>query len=193
MKNVKGIVAIAISVVMLFGMCACNNSSSETESAVNPVTECTHDEMVEASGVDILAPEGSENAVYSYIEAEDGKIAQVTFDLDDNTFCYRASYTSEVKLIPEDASLEGIKTDIEECTNVAAKLAGMHHEWGQMATEEVQYAEAIMALNEGKAGFVGWLDVVPGVVYSLSVDDGATADLLLNTADKVFVPLQGEN
>lgn len=192
MKNIKSVLAVVLSVAVLFAFCACNNTV-ENASVENPVTECSHDEMVEVTGVDICAPDGAKGATYSYIEADDGKIAQVVFEFAGNNFCYRASYTSEVKLIPEDASLEGIKTDIEECTNVAAKLAGMHHEWGQMATEEVQYAEAIMALNEGKAGFVGWLDVVPGVVYSLSVDDGATADLLLNTADKVFVPLQGEN
>lgn len=195
----KKLFAILLAAVMVFAMCACGDKSAEEESQVaNPITECTYDEMLEKTGIDIKAPDNAEDIQYSYIESEDSEIiAQVSFELNDEEFCYRAQPTAATSImtsVGEDGlyMADDLAAALNEGVNIGAQLSGLNYKWKASASIDIQHCEGVAAFNEDEVGFVSWLDVVPGVLYSLSMDDDANQDVLMNTAEQIFVPLQGD-
>lgn len=195
----KKILVVMLALMMTIVMCACGNTTSEETSEVaNPVHECTKQEMLEATGMDIDAPEGATDVEYAYIDNDEAPIAQVEFELNDQDFCYRAQSTaitslvadiSEEEFVPE----EDLQKSLDDAVATGAALAGLNFKWTGCASVDVPASrDGVYALNEGDEGFIAWLDVVPGVLYSLSVEDDATIDLLLDSAELVFVPMQGE-
>ena len=202
-KLLKVILALAMVVVMPVAFCACGDSQQteeQTEDAgvANPVHECeSADEVCQATGLSIEAPEGATDVVYSYIDATDEEgeaIAQVVFTLDGNEYCYRCQSTAETSLgnDDEEADSDELLESLDTDTNKALALAGIYAEWSAGGTTLVSERDGVFALNEGKEGVIAWLDVVPGVMYSLSMDKGASQDLLQATAEASFVPMQGE-
>lgn len=195
----KKLLTILLAMTMVFAMCACaKEKSEETTEVANPVHECSKQEMLEATGMDIDAPEGATEVEYFYIDNEDAAIAQVKFELNDEEFCYRAQETgitalseqvSEDEFVPEDE----LKESLDNAVATGATLAGLDYKWDVAALVDVPAnREGVYAIHSDDEGFIAWLDVVPGVLYSLSVEDDATIDLLMNTAEAIFVPMQGE-
>lgn len=187
---------------MVFAMCACGSAekeapaSSSSAEMANPVTECTQEEALAATDIDLAAPEGAENAAWAYIETSDGNISQVKFDLDGNSFCYRAKMTSITSLFDspaEDAEASEVTDALSDSIAIGTELSGMNYEWTGSASTIFENRDAVVAFNDGDAGFICWLDVVPGILYSLSVDDNASQQLLQDTAAKCFVPAQGDS
>lgn len=183
---------------MLLGLCACGSKKPvESSGMPNPVHECTKEELGAATGIFLDAPEGATDVSYFYIDSADAPISQVFFKLDGKEFCYRAqptSYTSITATV-SDAVVEttDLMDSLNKSTNIGASLAGMYGDWEMAALVDVAGSrEGVVALNDGKAGFISWLDVVPGVLYSLSVDKKASQPLLMDTAELCFVPLQGD-
>ncbi len=196
----KKFLVLVLSAMMVFAMCACGAKEEEQPDAglPNPVTECTQAELLEATGFDLVAPEGAENVAYSYISAEgEETIAQMIFTVDGKEYCYRAQPTAITSLTrsvagDENASADSLTEALQNAVGIGAALSGLNYEWEGMATVDVSYCEGVTATNEGKAGFITWLDVAPGILYSLGMNDGCTQDLLINMADAVFVPVQGD-
>ena len=196
----KKLVVLLLSAMMVFAMCACGAKEEQPDAGLpNPVTECTQEELLEATGFELAAPEEADNVVYSYITVEGQEpIAQVTFTVIEDNYCYRAQSTGVTNIMSgidekgEVVTAESIQDALESGINIGAALSGMNYEWKACATVDVQHCEGICAFNEGKAGFISWLDVAPGVLYSLSMDDGCTQDHLMNMAESIFVPVQGE-
>ena len=194
----KKFLVAMLAITMVFAMCACGEKKEEEPTGVaNPVVECTYDELIENGCVDIKAPDNATEVKYSYIQVEgEEPISQVTFELDDEEFCYRAQPTGATSImagIEDDGfvNAESITDAIESGINVGATLSGLHYDWKTFASVDVQYCEGICAWNEDEAGFIAWLDVAPGIVYSLGMDDDCEQDLLMNTAEAIFVPVQG--
>lgn len=196
------VLALVMAVSMSLCFCSCGSEEPAEEEAgmPNPVHECeSADDIAQATGISLDAPEGAEDVAYSYIDAaeEDGyPIAQVLFTLDGQEFCYRCQMTDELSITgitDEEADPEDLTQELNDQTKIGAELAGMYCEWECSATTMVSYCDAVCAFNEGKEGFVAWLDVVPGALYSLSVDKGAKQDVLAKTAEKCFVPMQGDS
>lgn len=195
----KKATAFILAAVMAFSLCACGQKQETEDQAAglaNPVHECDHDEMVEKTTADIDAPAGAENVRYSYIDNEGEPVAQVEFTLDGKEYCYRAQSTAITSIMSDvEGNKEATPADLMKMladgTNVGAALSGMYYNWESGASTMVADRDAVCGFNEGKAGFIAWLDVVPGYLYSLSMDDGCTQELLQNTAEACFVPMQG--
>ena len=189
-----------LAVVMAFAMCACGNKTGEESTEVeNPVTECTYEELLEKTGLDIAAPEKAEDVTYAYIAIEGAEpIAQVEFTLDDQEYCYRAQATAATSIMTEiDADGQLVAADtLEEALksgiSIGATLSGLNYDWEACASIDIAHCDGIAAFNDGKAGFVAWLDVAPGILYSLGVNDNCSQDELMKMAEAVFVPMQGD-
>ena len=202
MKKTTKILALIMAGAMMIGMCACGSSeepADDNANAENPIHECTYEEMMEATGIDISAPDESEDVVYSYIDAaeKDGyPIAQVEFTCGDKEYCYRAQSTNVTSMT---ADVEGNEVDpskllesLQDCTNAGATLGGMYCKWDAGATIDIDGRDGVVAFNEGKEGMIAWLDVVPGIMYSLTTEENANQQDLMAMAEMLFVPMQGE-
>ena len=209
----KMLLLVMLMGVFALAMCACGNSSDNTSDdngnggttgVANPFHETDAAGLVEATGISLEAPEGATDVLYQYCEGIDGsgKFAEVDFTLDGNEFCYRAQLTDVTSItVGADVAegdegmdaVEDLTTSLKECINIGAALAGMYYDWKACGTTVISNREAVFGLNEGGPGFVAWLDVVPGCLYSLSVDKNATQDLLQTTAEKIFVEMQGDS
>lgn len=192
----KKIISLIMAVAMVFALCACGAKEEPVSAGMpNPVHECTYDELVQATGISVEAPAGAENVSYAYIDTE-SPISQVRFTYDGRDFCYRAQSTSYLSIsanVNEDASSSDLAAALNDCTNIGAVLAGMHSEWKCSGLYDLENGrESVFAFNEGKEGFIAWLDIAPGVLYSLSVDSKAEQDVLIDMAELCFVPLQGD-
>ena len=73
-----------------------------------------------------------------------------------------------------------------------ADISGVEETFDHQAQAEVGWCPARLAWNDGGAGKVVWFDVVPGQLYSLSVEVGASRESLMDLADQLFLPAQGE-
>lgn len=194
----KKILAVILAAVMTFTMCACGTKADENSGITNPLTECTQEELLETTGFDLVAPDGAENISYAYIAVEEEEpIAQLQFTVDGKEYCYRAQSTGATSImnsVGDDGfyMAEDLLGALNEGVNVGAALSGLNYEWKASATIDISYCEGVAAFNEGDAGFVAWLDVAPGVLYSLSMEDDCNQDLLMNMAESIFVPVQGD-
>lgn len=200
------------AIVLLF--CACGkpqetakkpesetNTETKTETEAKPMTglanplhECTRDELVQATGIPLDAPDGASEVKYFYIDSEDTPISQVTFSLNGKQYCYRAQPTAYVRIeanVDENADEKDLMSALNDCTNIGAALSGMHYKWECASLNDIaESRDAVVAFNDGKEGFVAWLDVVPGILYSLSMNNGASQTVLTDTAELCFVPVQ---
>ena len=61
-----------------------------------------------------------------------------------------------------------------------------------MGTADIKGRSGMFCLDK-KTGFIAWVDIVPGFVYNLCMKDNADSEILMNLAEKVFVPMQGDN
>lgn len=192
----KKFLVVMLSMVMVFAMCACGAKEESSSGMPNPVTECTYEELIENGCVDIKAPENAEDVQYSYIAVEgEETIAQVTFAIDGNEFCYRAQPTGITSIMSNvdgtEVSMDQLLEALNAGTQMGAALSGLNYEWGACATVDVSYCDGLCAFNAGDAGFITWLDVAPGILYSLGMEAECTQNLLMDTANEIFVPVQG--
>lgn len=133
----------------------------------------TASQILRETGLDVAAaPEGAENITYDAFLLEGLTVAETTFVLDGITWSYRMAATSEVK---EDfMDISGLELT------------------GTPTAAQVSWCSARICCEEGR-GKILWFDVVPGLLYSLSADTGATEELLLDMASTLFVPAQGDS
>ena len=119
------------------------------------------------------APEGAETQGYDLFDLDGMAVTEVTFTLDGRTWRYRMAPTMDVTAaIPDISCFTG----------------------GSLTAEDtVRWCATSLRWDEGGAGCVIWKDVAPGLVYSLTVDTGASEDLLSDTALLVFRPAQEES
>ena len=134
----------------------------------NPLHESDRQGVLEATGFALDAPENAQDVEYFYLDT-DPLTAELRFTLDGHKFAYRASGENAFK-----------------------DISGMYYTWENTTEAALSYLRAELSWNEGKEGIMLWYDLVPGVMYSLSVDSGADPMLLCSTADDIFVPVQGD-
>lgn len=161
----------------------------------NPVHSTDAAGLCEATGIQLEAPEGAADVCYGYIEGEGTLIAQVNFSLNGIAYTYRASSTAETAFF-EGADISD-PTAISEAADAAvgkgAELAGLYYDkWKGTAVVDIGYCEGVYACASDELSFAAWIDVVPGIMYSLTADGKAAQEELLSVAETVFVPMQGE-
>ena len=124
-------------------------------------------------GYDVdVAPEGAEDVVYGAAPQDGLAAAYCAFTLDGVRWTYSMASTGQVELPFQD-------------------ISGLP-DYGVTEDAELLWCPAVLSYDVGGAGKIIWFDVAPGLVYSLSADAGAGRDVLLNMANVLFAPAQGE-
>ena len=119
------------------------------------------------------APENAQDVHYNAFYLDDLAVGETSFTLDGVKYVYRIAPTYDTS--PDFADISGVEETFDH-----------------QAQAEVGWCPARLAWNDGGAGKVVWFDVVPGQLYSLSVEVGASRESLMDLADQLFLPAQGE-
>ena len=163
-----------ILAALLLAACGASEPEPTQEPAVgmpNPIHEVDRQGLVDATGIPLDAPEGAEDVRFSYIElTNDNPIAQMNFTLDGAEAYLRVQATGE--LAPID-------------------ISGLYYDWTEQREVSVGSCSGFACTN-GEAGYIAWLDVVPGLAYNLGMTEGASIDRLTELAGLVFAPVQGD-
>lgn len=197
--KIKNLLITMLIVVFAFAACACGADSDETsENVANPFVEVENsDAICEATGMSLDAPKGASDIKYSYCKNEDDSIsfAQVEFEYDGDVYCYRCQNSGDLTSLEPDIDGkigDDLTAEVNKPVEIGAALAGLNYKWKTAGGCEIAERYAVCALNEGDAGFVAWLDVAPGILYSIGMDDNADQQKLIDTASLAFIPMQGE-
>ena len=135
----------------------------------------TASQILGATGLNVtVAPEGAEVISYNAFAMDDLTVAETTFLLDGVACSYRMAATMELE---EDF----------------ADISGMDGTFAEYAEGEVFWCAAKLSFNEGGEGKIIWFDIVPGLLYSLSMENGASETALLDLANTLFDPAQGND
>ena len=134
----------------------------------------TASQILRATGLNVaVAPADARNITYNAFLLEGLTVAETTFELDGITYAYRMAATME---LGEDF----------------ADISGIDSPFAESIEDRVLWCRAKLRFDRGGRGKVVWFDVVPGILYSLSMDDGASEAALLDLATELFVPAQEE-
>ena len=135
----------------------------------------TASQILRATGLDVtVAPEDAENITYNAFRLDGLTVAETTFQIDGVTYAYRMAATMEL--------LENF-----------ADISGMNGPFDEIAAGEVYWCRAKLNFNEGGQGKILWFDLVPGILYSMSMDRDASREALLDMANGLFIPAQDNN
>ncbi|MGN0504961.1 MAG: hypothetical protein ACI4FZ_00255 [Lachnospiraceae bacterium] len=121
-----------------------------------------------------VAPSSASGIAYDVFLLNNLTVAETSYTLDTVTYCYRTAATFDVT-VPF-ADISGTGTDYET-----------------HASSEIGWCPAELYYTEGGEGKVIWFDIVPGLLYSLSMSDKASEQALLDMAALLYHPAQGEN
>lgn len=146
-----------------------------TASANTQEVLTTASQILRLTGLDVtVAPENAEEIRYNAFLLDGLTVAETTFRVDGITYCYRMAATAAVE---EDF----------------ADISGLEAAFVQRTESQVFWCSAKLHFHEGGAGKIIWFDVVPGILYSLTMDSGASEEVLLDMATRFFEPAQGNN
>ena len=146
------------------------NAAEEAANMPNPMHEVTREEMTDVLGIDLEAPAGAKDAVYYIIDdGANSKIAQLSFVMDGKEYTYRAQATD---------STEGYDN------------TGNYFTPEGEAQVQVDYNTATLLMGKDTASMY-WIDVAPGINYSLSCNGQVSQDDMTATAAALFKPVQG--
>ncbi len=169
----KKILAVLLAAALLCTFAACGktepantNETAQDVGVANPMREVAAEELEFSVNV----PEGAADVQYFVIEDGESKMDQVTFTLDGKDYCCRMQQTGEVTAY----DMSGIYADSWETEDTAAA-----------------YCDAV-AKTCAEGSVIFWLDVVPGINYTLSSSQQLTAAELSELATVLFAPMQGD-
>ena len=135
----------------------------------------TASQILRSTGLDVtVAPDDAENITYNAFLLDDLTVAETTFRIGGTTYAYRMAATLEIR---EDF----------------ADISGLTDSFENQKTSEVFWCSAKLAYNDDGQGKIIWFDLVPGILYSLTMDSGASEEALLDMANSLFVPAQDNN
>lgn len=169
----KSIALLLIAAVLAYGAFSAFADGQEVSGTPlagmpNPLSEASVKDILEKIGVSLPAPDFANSASWFIIDG-DPTIGELRFAVVEQNYVYRVA--------PANAFID---------------ISGMYYTWKDTANAKVGYNEAKVSLNKGEQGIIQWYDVVPGLMYSLSVDSGADAAKLAETAGAIYTPVQGE-
>jgi hypothetical protein len=146
------------------------SSSSKSNELIH-----TAREVLLLTGLDLAnAPSGAKNIQYQVFPYEDLILAETTFTYE-NTHCsYRMAATLEID-------------------ENYADISGTNDNFEITIPGDVAYCLAKLSYTPSDQGKIIWFDVVPGILYSLTMEDNASEDTLLSLANELFEPAQGDS
>ncbi|MDO4467207.1 MAG: hypothetical protein Q4C49_09410 [Bacillota bacterium] len=158
-----------------------NEPTMEQNTGVaNPMRSVNKDEFLQEIGVQFNVPEKADQVEYFVYDMGEEKLGEVQFDIDGTRYYLRVMSTDKT-------SIQDM--DLDYCT----KFTGQYFEWTTIKEGKVSYCDA-KTFEEKEAKTIVWLDVVPGMVYSIStVNDKVSVEDLTSLANQCFVPSQGEH
>lgn len=118
-----------------------------------------------------VSPARAANVSYSALMLDGLEVGQTGFMLDGVHYTYRTAATG---LIEENF----------------ADISGVEGSFATEQTGSVLWCSARLSFTEGGAGKIVWFDIAPGLLYSLHMDTGASAEALLEMAELLFHPTQ---
>lgn len=134
----------------------------------------TAQSLLETLGYGVAeAPEEAENILYNAFALDRFAVGETAFTLDGVHYSYRMAQTWEI-------------------SKNFADISGMDGSFQNEAAVEIAWCPARLYYDDGGAGKVVWFDVVPGLLYSLSMDRDASEEALLAMANQLFDPAQGD-
>ena len=134
----------------------------------------TASQILRATGLNVaVAPADAQAITYNAFLLDGMTVAETTFRLSGITYAYRMAATMELR---EDF----------------ADISGMDGPFAENTDSQVLWCSAKLRFDRGGRGKVVWFDVVPGILYSLSMDTGAGEEALLEMATELFIPAQDE-
>lgn len=133
----------------------------------NPVHESTAEEILNTLGMKFHIPGEARAVRYFVVDSGQDRIAQAVFTLGDTEYTCRIQSAAAF-----------------------ADISGAHCDWASKREIDVSYCKGEVRCNDGKQGVCLWYDTVPGLMYSLYADDGASEDGPLNLANRMFVPAE---
>lgn len=156
-------------------MTEAEESAEESTEAAELAPEflyCTKEEMLEHTGLILTAPSKSDNIIYNVKNTDAGSAAMISFTYEGHPYEYYAMSTSKVDG-PENMSGFDIK--------------GLDH-----TDKEVGYCTGLGYESEDGEKAVMWLDVAPGISYTLVCREEVELNSLFDVANKVFTRTQDD-
>lgn len=160
------VLTLALSMSLVFILAGCSNdASSGTDSTdssgsaniANPIVEVANPEAINKKlEINLKVPEDAEISNCSVI---DDSLGEVVFSLDGTVYTYR-----------------GMATPSSE------DISGLHYQFTSTGNADIGGYECAIEYNDDAAGFCRWYDDVAKVTYSVSVDKGASEELLTDIA-----------
>ena len=145
-------------------------SSTDVDQLLN-----TAREVLLLTGLELAsAPTNAENIQYRVFSYQNLVIAETTFLYNDTLCAYRMAASQEI-------------------TEYVTDISELNITFSSVIPGNVDYCLAKLSFNPNKEGKIIWYDIVPGITYSLSVDSNASEELLLQLANELFVPAQGDS
>ena len=165
MKKALSMFLLILVASFMFG-CAKKAEPIPATQLVNPVHESTVAEILEKLGIQFHVPKDAQNVSYFTIDAGDKKaMAQAKFTRNNVEYTHR---------IQPKAAFEDI--------------SGAYFNWATVKKVEVSYCSGELHYNNGKEGICLWYDTVPGLMYSVYMEQGASEETLMSLANELFVP-----
>lgn len=134
----------------------------------------TASDILNTLGYDMdVAPDGAKELVFRKLTQDGLDVGETTFVLDGIFYAYRVAATNEVE---EDF----------------ADISGMDQDFSEETSGEVGWCSARIYFDKDGGGKILWFDPAPGLLYSLYMESGASADTLLYMADLLYEPPQND-
>jgi len=130
----------------------------------------TASQIIEQLGYSMdVAPENAENVVYNAFMVEDMTAAETRFTVNGVEYSYRTA-----------GAVQFVDLSQKEIPGAEEKEA------------KLGWCQAKILWNEGGEGKILWYDIAPGLLYSLYMENGASAEALLQMAETLYKPAQGD-
>lgn len=174
-KKIFLALAVMLVAVMVFAGCSSDSeqgsTTSDDQQLANPWTESDEQGVADATGFDMVAPEGATEVAYSYMS--EGSMAQMTYELDGAKWVYRIQSGERM-----------------------ADISGMEYGWTDVTDGGVVGCAATYYSNGDGSDIVrviDWFDSLTCVNYSLSATGkDFSSEEMFAYAQSVYVDLQGD-
>jgi hypothetical protein len=134
----------------------------------------TAQQIVDTLGYEMeVAPEGAQDVQYSAFALNGLTVAETAFKLNGVQCAFRTASTA----------------DVDENF---ADISGKDGPYENTAAAQVSWCPARVYYNAGGEGKIVWFDIVPGLLYSLTMSNGASEKALEEMASQLYTPAQGD-